>query len=119
MPNKIDETLNDVKRLSFKKGGSIFIFVSFASLSVRMLQSKKGNGFLSSHHCLENSPWSRVLKQYPIGALPWLRLPENRAYTKQDKQFQRNTYPVIKIDYTIMSEHFGFPWMRQMVYARC
>lgn len=119
MPNKTDETLNEIKRLSFKKEGRIFIFVSFASLSVGMLQSKKGNGFLSSHHCLWNSPWSRVLKQYPIGALSWLRLPEHRANTKQDKQFQRNTNSVIKIDYTIMSEPYGFPRMRQMVYAKC
>jgi len=66
MPNKIDETLKEVKKLSFKIEGRIFI-VSFASLSVGMLQSKKGNGFLSSHHCLWNSPWTRVLKQYPIG----------------------------------------------------
>jgi hypothetical protein len=73
MPNKIDETLNEVKRLSFKKEGKIFIFVSCAFLSVGMLQSKKGYGFLSLHHCLWNSPWSRVLKQYPMGALSWLR----------------------------------------------
>jgi len=37
MPNKIDETLKEVKRLSFKEEGRIFIFVSLASLSVGML----------------------------------------------------------------------------------
>lgn len=82
-------TLKEVKRLSLKKEGRIFIVVFFAALFVGMLQSKKGNGFLSSHHCLWNSPWSRVLKQYPIGALSWLRFPEHRTYTKQDTQFQR------------------------------
>jgi hypothetical protein len=96
-----------------------FIFVFFAFLSVARFQSKKGKGFLSSHHCLWNSPWSRVLKQYPLGALSCLRLPKHRGYTKQDKKFQRNTNSVIKIDYTIIWEPYGFPRLRQVDYAKC
>ena len=48
-----------------------------------------------------------------------VKVTRTQAYPKQDKQFQKNTNSVMKIDYTIILEPCGFPRMSQMVYAKC
>lgn len=56
MPNKIHETLNEVKRLNFKEEGRFFIFFLFfavAPLSVGRLQSKKETDFFFTSLLLE------------------------------------------------------------------